>query len=84
MFVMRSFFHYANYLCHSDSALVFEGVNYLHQLWQNEQNKDNSKTIARAIQRVSDYLQKRSDAPFKDDAKKLAGDLISTMKTEKE
>jgi aminopeptidase N len=78
------FFHYANYLCHSDSALVFEGVNYLHQLWQNEQNKDNSKTIARAIQRVSDYLQKRSDAPFKDDAKKLAGDLISTMKTEKE
>jgi aminopeptidase N len=78
------FFHYANYLCHSDSALVFEGVNNLHQLWHDEQNKDNTKTVSKAIERVSDYVQKRTDAPFKDALKKQASDLIETMKNEKE
>lgn len=74
------FFHYANYLCFEKEETVNAGLQYLFDVWEVEQNKDNTNAIKRAIERVRDYVAKRTDADFADSTKILAISLIDKMK----
>jgi aminopeptidase N len=73
-------FHYANYLCFEKEQTVNSGLQYLFDVWEAEQNKDNTNAVKRAIERVRDYVAKRTDADFAESTKTLASSLIDKMK----
>jgi aminopeptidase N len=74
------FYHYANYLTHGDSALVTQGIQYLYTKGSEDVSKKYNSTAKKSIERVRDYIKKRSDAPFYETIKTLADDLIDKLK----
>jgi hypothetical protein len=74
------FYHYANYLTHGDSALVAQGLQYLYARGAEDVSKKYNSAAKKSIERVRDYIKKRSDAPFYEAIKTLADDLIDKLK----
>jgi alcohol dehydrogenase YqhD (iron-dependent ADH family) len=67
-------------LCFEKEQTVNSGLQYLFDVWEAEQNKDNTNAVKRAIERVRDYVEKRTDADFAESTKTLASSLIDKMK----
>ena len=74
------FYHYANYLTHADSAIVTQGIQYLYEKGAEDVSKKYNSTAKKSIERVRDYIKKRSDAPFYETIKTLADDLMDKLK----
>jgi hypothetical protein len=57
-----------------------QGIQYLYEKGAEDISKKYNPTAQKSIERVRDYIKKRSNAPFYPSLKTLADDLINKLK----